>query len=152
MKLHEEMRQIERLKMDFIEIHGWCSMPVEPPVLLDGRGVDHYLHSICHLGGLIIFAVTSYDGLHPDGITRKVLMNKIRNLCYENIVIFLSQWGAHRWCREEKIIETPRPHEITEKLGVSLSEWEEKEPTIIDASRMADALFRIDRSANSIRE
>ena len=142
-----EIRQIEKLRKDFIEEFGWSSLIEHEPTRLDGRGVDHFLHGVCELGGLIIFAVTSADGLHPDGLTRKVLMSKLKSLCYENVAIFINQSGTHLWCRNNKVIETPTAAKIKETIGLTLFDWEKKDGnfTIIDASTMVDALFGIDR-------
>lgn len=97
----------------FIEELGWSRPTERHKTTLEVNGESFERQAVAELSGVVVYEVTSTDGVIPDAKTRRAIHGEISKLHYENLLIFLDRERTQSlwyWAKREGKKTYPRDH------------------------------------------
>ncbi len=145
----------------FIEELGW-SRPPSAAAPADVRVGDaaYRRKPIAELGGVVVYEVTTEDGLIPDARARRAVYNETAKHTFENLLIFLDSQRTQSlwyWVKRDGAKAYPREHWYSlgqpgdlflskiEAMAVDLTDLEAGPPSVVDSVRRLSRALDIER-------
>ena len=97
----------------FIEELGWSRPTERHKITIEVSGESFERQAVAELSGVVVYEVTSADGVIPEAKTRRAIHTEISKLHYENLLIFLDRERTQSlwyWAKREGKKTYPRDH------------------------------------------
>ncbi|MEY3219892.1 MAG: hypothetical protein RIT27_1249 [Pseudomonadota bacterium] len=97
----------------FVEDLGWNRPKNKNKFPFQIQEETFYRQEIAELSGVVVYEITSPNGLIPDSKTRAIVSEEIQKIKFEHLVIFVDQYRTQsiwRWLKSQQNKNLPREH------------------------------------------